>query len=737
MENKFGKVFDSSGEESTSKTVKKELSENVPTTENACKSSDDKIDEKIRMLRDNALNSYAKDEISPDDTNEVYSDSDGSAIENVSEDKDDDAEETLKNEDDDVKVFESGAESSEQNSTRNYDLTQLLKILKSDDISSSVDKKDDRECFTEETDTVGNFTEETYSENIYKYELEYTDTVQNKDLFKSFRHSAIVSSISVVLTLLFTALCIWLECGHASGLPFSHMMKPGYYGKVYSMVSLQMLAFCILFNLDGIARGIRKLAIKKSSPEAVAVVSVAVCVIHTVYSCIFAYNSLEYVTFCFAGCIILLLLSFNSFVKAYTRFKAFAMASHSSPKFTAVKLDSLSEENSAFAKYLDEDSDVLCVTKANFISDFVKNTYTVPVAVSGCNVITYLTVALGVLTSIVSFLFFESSVYSAVTAGVSVMFFSVPVTLLIATSLPYFITSTKASKLHHSIIGEAACDKLENAGVISFDDTAVFPPKALKVTSIKTYNNISIEKIIVYMAQIFNKLGGPLSHVFASSLQDMVVAGEVMVLESSKDGLHLTVDGTDVLVGNANYLRMFDIDAPVDDNDESEMRSLTSILYLVTGSEHVLSAKFYIKYTMNRKFEDVLKGFYDAGICCGVRTNVPGLDTRLIDANLSGTNYPINVIHKPIKDIDRVEESSEGILIGFSGIHNYLRSFIMLDKLRSTYKTNTVFAILGSIIGLAASILLVFAGIGIKPLTLILFYLFWTIPVIITSVFKK
>ena len=203
---------------------------------------------------------------------------------------------------------------------------------------------------------------------------------------------------------------------------------------------------------------------------------------------------------------------------------------------------------------------------------------------------------------------------------------SMPINLLLITALPYFITSIRLSKLRSYALGEASCDLYDNAGVISFDDTEVFPPKAVKVTSIKTYNDHPIDKVIIYMAKTFNKLGGPLSYVFSNSIQSDEGQGynqdDIMLLENSADGLHVKIGDDDILIGKSAYLRMYDIEAPIDAVDESEIRSLTSILYLVCNNS--LAAKLYIRYSINSKFEKILKGLYDAGICCGIKTSDPG-----------------------------------------------------------------------------------------------------------------
>lgn len=272
--------------------------------------------------------------------------------------------------------------------------------------------------------------------------------------------------------------------------------------------------------------------------------------------------------------------------------------------------------------------------------------------------------------------------------------------------------------------------------MLSFDDTEVFPPKAVKVTSIKTYHDHRIDKVIIHMAKIFNKLGGSLSYVFSSSVPNLEESdGEVMVIETAADGLRLKIGEDDILVGTGSYMRLYDIETPTDSVDETEMRSLTSILFLACNNQ--LAAKFYIRYTLNRQFESVLRGLYDAGICCGVRTFDPGIDDQLVLGSLKGANYPIHVIKKDAKEVGKVAEKLSGSVVTLSGIHHFLKTFLMLDKLSGVYKSNVVIAVLGAVVGLIASVGIVFAGITVSAATLLVFQLVWLVPLVLVSVLGK
>ena len=687
------------------------------------------IEEKIKNVQENARNTFGQEET---ETSEL--------ADNVSK---------TQNNPKDVCDVECN-ETEDTQKTKDYDMSQLLKILGnenafSEDEEEESPKKKKKKIksepeYTEENDIVQDDSDITEYKNEYRYDFEYTDKIQSTEVFNSLRKNAIVSTVSLILTFITTVFCIWIELGNAAGLPFDYLIHSGRYGRIFSMVSLQILAFCSFLNLDGLYRGITKLSLKHPAPEGCAFIMTVVCALHTIYTCAFGYEHVNYRTFCFVSCIMLLMLSVNSFIKAFTKFKTFTVVLSKKPKLATQTLNALSAENGTFAKYLSEESEVMTVSKTDSVSDFIKTTNTIPNVSRISNAMMYIVVAISVITVIASALFLNVDLYDSVNRGMVVLSLSLPVNLLLLTAFPYYITSLRLNKMRSYALGEAACDLYENAGVISFDDTEVFPPKAVKVTSIKTYNDHPIDKVIVYMAKTFDKLGGPLSYVFSNSIQSdneqEYSQDDIMLLENSSDGLHIKIGDDDILIGKSAYLRMYDIEAPVDAADESEIRSLTSILYLVCNNS--LAAKMYIRYSINSKFEKILKGLYDAGICCGIKTYDPGVDDQLIVGNLKGSNYPIGVIKRDIKEHGKTEQTVSTGIISLSNTHNFLKSFIMLDKLRGTYKTNAVLSVISCVLGLIFSLGMIFAlESTISALTIVLFQVIFIIPQLLISLLTK
>lgn len=410
------------------------------------------IEEKIRNIHANALQSYAKEEEETASADE----SDNTQAEEALAEEAAPADAPSEQQQEDGQALDNAAASGE---TRNYDMSQLINILKGQNAEKDADapeedaeeaarggrsKRKDRN-----SDELDLHDSELYEDvNEYYHDFEYTESAQSGALFKSFRKAAVVSSASMLLTLLAFLGCLWIELGHGAGLPFANFMHPGRYGRIYAMVSLQMLALCVFFNLDGLARGIRKFSLKRPAPEAAAVAVTALCTVQTIVSAVFAYESTAYRTFNFAGCLMLLVLSVNTFIKAYTRFQSLTLILSKKPKLTTQKLDPLADEYNHFAKYLNEDSEALAIAKTASVEDFVKHSYTVPRATASCNVLMYAMLALSVVVAVLCATVLNKAPYEAFNYGVLVFLFSTPIGMLLATALPFFALSMRASALH-------------------------------------------------------------------------------------------------------------------------------------------------------------------------------------------------------------------------------------------------------------------------------------------------
>lgn len=639
-------------------------------------------------------------------------------------------------EEEDIELPERNKNKSYKDAEENYD----IEYSQDDEDADELDKNISRAFgLTDDDDDEFSSKYESLLDDSDEPEVEYTDRAQEKTILKALRKDAISRFFLMFATLCMTALCIYFETSSGTSRIHPSFFEAGRYGLVYSLSMLQLMFLCVIFNLSGIIQGFKGLSKKRANSQSVAVMTGLVCTLHTVLSLTFAHSSSNMKSFCSAGCLAIFLLSVSSFIKSYNALSSFCIAASKSPKFSTTQLSHSSLEAAAFSKYLDSDTEIYTVEKGNFVKDFFKNTYITPEA-SKVSFRIYITALCAGLIVGVAYGIFAKDIYGGICAGCAVSLSALPANLIISTSLPFLVASLKVAKTQTAFVGEAACDKYTNAGIISFDDTEVFPAQSVKVSSIRTYSGTRIDKVIIYMAKIFSKLEGSLSYVFQKSIQGGEnEVGEVDIIEHAPDGIRARIDGNDIILGNANFLKLYGVHTPSDNIDESFLQSLGSIMYMAVGNE--LSAKFYIKYAINKGFEEILRSLYDSGICAGIKSMDPCINTQLVCGNLRGTNYPVSVIKQP-KGSDVVQKTKDevtGSIISLSGTHNFLKSFITLDRLRNTYRSNALVSSISSILCLILCTAICFMNsafaIGVS------FFLglqaLWCLPTILLSVFSK
>ncbi len=568
-------------------------------------------------------------------------------------------------------------------------------------------------------------------------EMEYTDRNQESVILGDLRKNAIFSAVSVAITLVASLICLYFELAAGSQLAHPFFFEAGKFGVTYVMSMLQIMFVCVMFNLDGLKRAFRGLRPKKSSAEGFCAAAVIVCTLHSILSAVLASDSPNLKSFCSVGCLSLVFLSVNSFIKAQTTLSAFCLAASKSPKLSSVSVDLNSGEAEAFEKFLDKSTTLFTVGKSDFVEGFFRKCMLVPKA-SGKTFGTLVAVfVIAIASGVVCG--FARNAYFGICTFTTVCLAAFPVNALISTALPFFAASSRAKKTQTAFIGEAACDAYETTGVISFDDTEVFPARNVKVSSIRTYADNRIDKVILYMARIFDKVEGPLSFVFANSVQSLEERDmDVQITEHSSDGISARIDGKEILVGTESFMKLYDMETPLDNIDESFTRSLGSIMYMSVDGK--LAAKFYIKYTMARSFEPLLRAFYDAGICVGIKTFDPCITNEIVCGNLKGSNYPVSVIkkHYDKEENGKTAETAEGSIISLSGVHNFLGSFIRLDNLRNVYRSNTIISIFAAVTGAVLAAFMNITGFfEIGVLILAAFQLVWCLPTVLFSLISK
>jgi len=538
--------------------------------------------------------------------------------------------------------------------------------------------------------------------------------------------------ISVVLS----GLIIYIESASFSSIPHPLFLTPGKFGLVFLLVDLQILLIAAVVNLRNVIDGAKSLFTGKANMNSVMFASILIAALHVIVNIIAAPTSESVMLFSSVAVITAAVNAFCSFINEKRIYRAFRIVSNKKKKYVARRLDKDSEEAKSFSEYLPENPDIFTVEKADFAEDFVKKTRAYAPSDAVFRISIPLCFICGFVLAVVSFIS-DGSFVHAVDVLALMFLMSMPVSSALVVSLPFFHFSKKADKMEAAILGEKSVDEYCNTAAVSFSDSEVFPPKGVKLTHIKIYGQTKLDKILLYLAEVFVKVGGPLSVTFENYIAENgeLLSSDIEILEIAKNGICARIEGKEVFVGGKDYMSDYDFTCPSDNVDATFEKSVGRIMYVAIGNE--VSAKFYIKYTLSSSFENLLRQLAQVGICAAIKTCDPNLDDIFLSVLLKQKKYPVVILNS--KEAARTNASparAKSGIVCTSTTANMLKTFILADKIKQRSSMNSLVKFISILLGVVTTIFLYATGCADRVTTfyVLIYHLIWSLPIVIPSI---
>ena len=564
--------------------------------------------------------------------------------------------------------------------------------------------------------------------------IEYTPDSGADEQLGFLRRRLLTGCLALLAVAVLFLVGLYAELAPTIGLPHPKVLEPGRFGRVYALFDLQILFFAVMVKLNGFCKGAAALSRRHPSSEAVAFVSVAAATLHTLAVVIFASTQSNPSLLCSVAAFSMLLLAVSDFLKARTEYMAFRIVSGDGDKVGFCDITASGETTSdEIVKFVPEGSKVLDVRKTDFAERFFeRNCKPSP---ADRNTVTLITVSLiASLLGGVLYYLLNKELFSAFCGAVSVFMASVQSCILIASTVPESVFADRAARKKCAFIGHDLGDEYDNVSVISFKDTEVFSPKDVRVTNIRTYGDTRIDTMIVTMARIFEKIGGPLSSVFSNSISGITIENDnVTIVDVAPDGLWVKVDGDNAYIGTASYMAENNFEIISESADDSFRQTNGAILYLASSSR--IMAKFYVKYTLSPGFESVLRSLYTQGICARIKTMDPCINNDFIRASLRRPECLFSVVKAQSPDeIDHTESTLSSGLISASGEHSLIQAFLSVRRMKQVMRLNGIIKIGAFAVGLFLSLLMLLGGSSvISPIAVLLMQVFWLIPMLVVT----
>ncbi len=563
---------------------------------------------------------------------------------------------------------------------------------------------------------------------------EYTSEEEYDEFAEHLRNSNFKSLCTAFWTLIAFFVTLYLESATFSDLYHPEFLKPGgIYNMIYLLVDMQLILISALLILPSLGNGFKSLFCGKPNRNTLAAVFTLFSLIHA--GAMLFFGQTQYPLFGSLAALFACFVAIANHLDSKRIYRTFRICGKKCTKLVASEVGEDSAELEAFRDQLKGEPKFFSVQKANFISNFFSRIKERP----HCDSAFGWTVALSFILSLgfSAFVFWQHrNIAEAFRLFAVMAAMTFPLSGILSVSLPFSHLAKKAEHRDCAILSVAAAEKYAACDVVSFTDNEIFPPKNVKVSTIRTYGQTRIDNAILHAAMIFQKLGGPLSHVFKKTISGVYteIPEDFDFLEITADGMCAKIDGKDVFVGNKNYLLAYDFGYTKDEMDEEFEAHSGKIMYMVIGSE--LAAKFYIRYAISKRFKKTILSLFKSGICPAVKTCDPNIDSDLFRTLLQNDKIPAGIVKTcdAMKDAPPLEVSDSGLVCN-SSIANLLHSFTLCDALKHLVSANAVMRFLSILVGAGIVVFLYFIEntAKISGAFALIYQILWTIPIIVPS----
>ncbi len=578
--------------------------------------------------------------------------------------------------------------------------------------------------------------EETVQMQAVPETVEFTSRDQISEILTKYKSSYYTLIIRIAAAAAIMGILFVFENHSLLGLTMPAFMRPTSYPVVYAMLDLQLVILCGVLVWRQLWAGVNDIKALKPTPECITVFVMGLSVIYTFIAAFTAPVS-GFALYNLPVAFTVLLALIYEFMNLKRDVLSFNVVCSKRRKFVVTPVSDTTEslEREVFNDYLPDGAQIVRVGKSDFVDGFFARVndkhITKPIIGIIAPAVVLISLAFLIITAIMG-----GGVYDCVTAAFMTTVFTMPLAAFMVYSYPFYKASKDAYDAGSAIIGEASLGEYSASSVISFEDKEVFPSGGVKVTSIKVYGNNRIDEIIYSLASAFMKVGGPLADVFSQATHDIGHSEDVELIEVDDDGFTVTIDDVAVHIGKASYMEKRNFDPPYDNEARQNQTSSVGILYIAYSGQ--LAAKVYVQYTLDAEFEAILSQLYKTGMCVGIKSFDPNIDDMLLAKKIKAMKYPVKVIRsKNVEDIPHTFERCNSGIVSKHSVKSLLRTVAKCERVSGVIKTSLIVKLLSMLIGIVvmAFVCAFGGGAALPSLYVMLYQLFWVIPVLVISRF--
>lgn len=550
---------------------------------------------------------------------------------------------------------------------------------------------------------------------------EYTALYQRDSFKDRFLDSILSVKVRLASVILLSLAVLFFENVGYLGVNVSELLRLSRVPYAVHVIDLQFTLCLFLLALPEITSAIAQLRKRTVAPELSLILSILTVALASVANIIICPERPLFVGSIFAVHVFFVVLGSN--LRYLADFSAFKTTSRNSEKHVVdvSPTSSLAKENVALDGAVDSyKSRTVRLLRTSFITDFFKRTGTRTESGAASLAVISISFGIALVSGAVSYFLLDGWISASYALALTYLI-GVPIILCASHKMPYFHAQRLAGAEKTVIIGESSLYEYKDADVITFDDTEIFGADDVVLKRFMLYGDReNVARAMKLMSALFSSVGGPLDSIFANSLDKRVLPAEGVIIED--DGICGMVDGRRVSAGNYDYMLRHGVISGRDDNASDTSSDTTKVMY--AAEDGTLIAKFYIRYSFSEEFSSLLCELRANGIVPLIYTRDPNVNNELLKTLTVGQGgmRVLKQYDLPLAAPENILKGSAGI-VTFGGKNNAIRAVLLAKRYSALQGAIGIAAYILMGIGVAGSIVLVLARVGIPSVFLAIWHI--------------
>lgn len=264
--------------------------------------------------------------------------------------------------------------------------------------------------------------------------------------------------------------------------------------------------------------------------------------------------------------------------------------------------------------------------KTEFLSEFLKTSYSSDSTDRFCRVFTPIVMAAAVVIGVIAGVLGRtdhgsSSVYIGISVFVGVIAICTGFSMMLVVNLPMLRASKKNAEMQGVVLGYDCVEEFADTNSVLIDAEQLFPQGSVKLAAIKVFSDTRIDEAIVEAASLTTQAGSILKNMFYD-----IIAGKTELLNPVESyiyedsmGLCGWINNKRVLLGNRELMVNHSIEGMPPLNKEKEYtENGRCAVYLSISGE--LSAMFLVETTPTMEVRQALRDLQKNGIYVMIRS---------------------------------------------------------------------------------------------------------------------